>query len=86
MNGYFSDRENGPRARTEHVISPTVWPGLAGMVQALINSSAFGLRFPTNFPSRPPSGPLAKPCTEMPSRRWHKNTMRRSNWSSLKSS
>lgn len=46
MTGYFIDRENGPRARTEQVISPTVWVGLAGTVQALINSGAFGLRFP----------------------------------------
>lgn len=46
MANYFSDRENGPRARTEQVISPTVWAGLAGTVQALINSGTFGLRFP----------------------------------------
>ena len=45
MTGYFSDRENGPRARTEQVISPTVWAGLVGTVQVLINSAAFGLRF-----------------------------------------
>lgn len=46
MNDYFSDRENGPRARTEQVISPVVWAGLVATVQALINSGAFGLRFP----------------------------------------
>jgi len=34
MTGYFNDRENGPRARTEQVISPTVWAGLVGTVQA----------------------------------------------------
>ena len=28
MPDYFSDRENGPRARTEQVISPTVWAGV----------------------------------------------------------
>ena len=39
MVDYFSDRENGPRARTEQVISPTVWAGLVGTVQALINSA-----------------------------------------------
>lgn len=50
MTGYFSDRENGPRARTEQVISPTVWAGLVGTVQALINSGAFGLRFPERCP------------------------------------
>lgn len=50
MNDYFSDRENGPRARTEQVIMPTVWAGLVGTVQALINSGAFGLRFPERCP------------------------------------
>jgi len=50
MNDYFSDRENGPRARTEQVISPEVWAGLVATVQALINSGAFGLRFPERCP------------------------------------
>ncbi|MCP1121435.1 AbiJ-NTD4 domain-containing protein [Robbsia andropogonis] len=50
MNDYFSDRENGPRARTEMVISPVVWAGLVGTVQALVNSGAFGLRFPERCP------------------------------------
>lgn len=46
MSDYFSDRENGPRARTEQMISPTVWASLVGTVQALINSGVLGLRFP----------------------------------------
>ena len=50
MNDYFSDRENGPRARTEQVISPEVWAGLVATVQALISSGAFGLRFPERCP------------------------------------
>ena len=50
MNDYFSDRENGPRARTEQAISPAVWAGLVATVQALINSGAFGLRFPERCP------------------------------------
>ncbi|MDI1340004.1 AbiJ-NTD4 domain-containing protein [Polaromonas sp.] len=50
MTDYFSDRENGPRARTEQVISPTVWAGLVGTVQALVSSGAFGLRFPERCP------------------------------------
>ncbi|MCK4123160.1 hypothetical protein HFK83_12390 [Ralstonia pseudosolanacearum] len=50
MSDYFSDRQNGPRARTEQVISPTVWAGLVATVQALINSGAFGLRFPERCP------------------------------------
>jgi|GEM_PF-4861011 len=39
MVDYFSDRENDPRVRTEQVISPPVWAGLVGTVQALINSA-----------------------------------------------
>lgn len=50
MPDYFSDRENGPRARTEQVISPTVWAGVVALVQGLINSGAFGLRFPERCP------------------------------------
>lgn len=50
MNDYFSDRENGPRARTEQVISPEVWAAVVATVQALINSGAFGLRFPERCP------------------------------------
>lgn len=46
MNDYFSDRQNGPRARIEQVISPPVWAGLVATVQALINGGAFGMRFP----------------------------------------
>lgn len=50
MSDYFSDRENGPRARTEQTISHEVWAGLVATVQALINSGAFGLRFPERCP------------------------------------
>ena len=52
MSDYFSDRQNGPRARTEQEISPTVWAGLVATVQTLtlINSGAFGLRFPERCP------------------------------------
>lgn len=50
MSDYFSDRQNGPRARTEQVISPTVWAGLVATVKTLINSGAFGLRFPERCP------------------------------------
>jgi hypothetical protein len=53
MSDYFSDRENGSRARTDQVISPIVWAGLVGTVQALINSGAFGLRFPEQCPCFP---------------------------------
>jgi len=50
MSYYFSDRENGPRARTEQLISPTVWAGVVAMVQGLINSGSFGFRFPERCP------------------------------------
>ncbi|KWU21988.1 AbiJ-NTD4 domain-containing protein [Achromobacter xylosoxidans] len=50
MSDYFSDRQNGPRARTEQVISPTVWAGIVATVQALISGGAFGLRFPERCP------------------------------------
>lgn len=50
MPDYFSNRENGPRARTEQVISPTVWAGVVALVQGLINNGAFGLRFPERCP------------------------------------
>lgn len=50
MSDYFSDRENGPRARTEQTSSPEVWAGLVATVQALINSGSFGLRFPERCP------------------------------------
>lgn len=81
MNDYFSDRENGPRARTEHVISPVVWAGLVATVQALINSGAFGLR----FPERCPDGQAVCGCdtdalaasviAEMPGLAWPLETM-----------
>lgn len=50
MVDYFSDRENGPKARTEQSISPAVWAGLVASVQGLINSGAFGFRFPERCP------------------------------------
>lgn len=46
MIDYFSDRENGPVARTEEVITPPVWAAIVATVQGLINSGAFGQRFP----------------------------------------
>jgi len=81
VNDYFSDRENGPRARTEQVISPAVWAGLVATVQALINSGAFGLR----FPERCPDGQAVCGCdtdalaasviAEMPGLAWPLETM-----------
>lgn len=45
MIDYFADRENGPVARTEEVITPVVWAAIVATVQGLINSGAFGQRF-----------------------------------------
>lgn len=76
MVDYFSDRENGPRVRTEQVISPTVWAGLVGTVQALINSAAFGLRFPERCPDGQaicgcdPDSLAAAVIAEMPGLAW----------------
>lgn len=50
MADYFSDRENGPRARTEQSISAAVWAGMVAAVQGLINSGAFGYRYPERCP------------------------------------
>lgn len=46
MNDYFSNRENGPIARTEQTVSPTVWGGIVSLVQSFLGNSAFGYRFP----------------------------------------
>ncbi len=50
MTEYFSDREQGPRPRTEQVISPTVWGGIVGLVQSLIATGAFGAKYPETCP------------------------------------
>jgi hypothetical protein len=47
---YFSDRENGPRPRTEQTIGPTVWAAIVGAVQGLVNSGALAFRFPERCP------------------------------------
>jgi hypothetical protein len=41
----LTDRQNGTRAHTDQVISPVVWAGLMGTVQALLDkrrSAKFG--------------------------------------------
>ncbi len=43
---YFSDRERGPRARTDEVISVRVWGALYDLVQSGIDNGSFGFRFP----------------------------------------
>lgn len=50
MHNYFTDRENGPVARTVQSINPRVWAGLAAVITSLETSAAFGYRFPKNCP------------------------------------
>jgi len=50
MSEYFSEREKGPRPRTEEVISPVVWGGIVGLVQSLITTGAFGAKYPELCP------------------------------------
>lgn len=50
MTTYFSDREQGPRPRTEEVVSPAVWAGIVGLVQSLIATGAFGAKYPETCP------------------------------------
>jgi len=82
MSDYFSDRENGPRARTEQVITPTVWAGIVGTVQALINNGGFGLRFPERCPGGQaicgcdPDALAATVKTEIPGLTWPLETTR----------
>ena len=50
MSNYFSDRELGPRARTEQTIGPVAWAGIAVVVESLASSGAFGASFPQECP------------------------------------
>ncbi|MBP2450074.1 AbiJ-NTD4 domain-containing protein [Rhizobium leguminosarum] len=43
---YFSDRERGPRARTEETISERVWRAIYYLVQRRIDDGSFGASFP----------------------------------------
>jgi len=43
---YFSDREQGPRPRTEEEIPLAVWRGLLALISALSARGAFGVDFP----------------------------------------
>jgi len=82
MSNYFSDRENGPRARIDLVISPTVWAGMVAMVQGLINNGSFGFRFPERCPDGhvicgcDPESLAAVVLAEMPRLAWPLETTR----------
>lgn len=43
---YFSDREHGLRPRTEEIISPVVWSGIAATIESLVADGSFGQSFP----------------------------------------
>ena len=47
---YFSDRENGPKARVNEIISPQVWGGFVAVIQSAVASGCFGNAFPDNCP------------------------------------
>lgn len=50
MNDYFSDRERGPRSRTEQEIGHVAWVGIVTIVEALARQGAFGRSFPERCP------------------------------------
>jgi len=39
---YFSDRENGPKAQTDEVISSGLWGGLASLIQGKLDDHSLG--------------------------------------------
>jgi len=43
---YFSDREQGPLARTDETISQVVWDAVIAIIQSLIADGSFGISFP----------------------------------------
>ncbi len=47
---YFSDREQGPRPRTEETISSVAWGGIAATIQSLVADGSFGESFPDGCP------------------------------------
>ncbi len=50
MPAYFSDRQRGPRPRTNETIEPSVWGGIYAIVSALLSNGSFGHSFPENCP------------------------------------
>lgn len=47
---YFSERQMGPRARTEEVISKVVWEGIMSLIQRRLADNSFGYAFPAQCP------------------------------------
>lgn len=50
MNDYFSDRELGPKARTEQEMSTVAWAGIVALATSLVNRGALGASFPERCP------------------------------------
>jgi hypothetical protein len=50
VSDYFSDRENGPRARTVQEIDPVTWAGLAALITGRVSQGAFGKAYPLVCP------------------------------------
>ena len=73
---YFSDRENGPRPRTEQNIKPPVWGGIVAIINSLIETGAFGIDFPDicpdgGSPVGTNSGAFSlTACSEIPDLEW----------------
>jgi len=50
MTQYFSDRENGPRARTNEEIDARTWGGLYAVISGRMDDASVGWRFPEQCP------------------------------------
>lgn len=46
LSRYFSERERGPRARTNETFTPNAWGGIVAHIDARITNGAFGHSFP----------------------------------------
>lgn len=57
MTDYFSDRERGPRPRTNLKVETPAWGGLVALVDSYVSNGGFGIDFPEACPEgRGPTG------------------------------
>jgi len=57
MTDYFSDRERGPRPRTNLEIEAPAWGGLVALISSYVANGGFGIDFPKSCPDgRGPTG------------------------------
>lgn len=47
---YFSDKQRGPRPRTEEQLTPAAWGGIVALLQSLVSTGAFGHQYPEMCP------------------------------------